>query len=227
VAQLTDQVLDARVALLQSQLREVELRLTAAEATDRVQAQMLRQQRGYFQSQLDEMRGRRAALAVAAPADGRLLLAAPGDLDGKYFKRGELIGYILDNDAALVRVIVPQSDIELVRENTTGVDLRFASAPMRALRVGEITREVPTATRQLPSVALASFGGGPIAVDPADEKHLRALEMVFQMDVPLPKGAGEHRIGERVYVRFEHGDQTLAWRIERSARQLFLRRFDL
>jgi putative peptide zinc metalloprotease protein len=227
VARMTDTVLDARVQLLATQLREVELRYNAAEGVDRVQTQMLRQQIGYFRSQLDEMRSRRRALAVTAPVDGRFLVAMPRDLDGKFVRRGELIGYVLNDDAASVRVIVPQSEIELVREDTRGVDLRFASRPMRMIHVRRISREVPTATRQLPSVALASVGGGPIAVDPTDEQHLRALEEVFQVDVKLPDGLRDHRIGERVYVRFQHGNRTLAWRISRTARQLFLRRFDL
>jgi putative peptide zinc metalloprotease protein len=158
---------------------------------------------------------------------GRVLVAKPQDLDGKFFRRGELIGYVLDDRAVSVRVIVPQSEIELVREDTLGIDLRFASRPMRVIHVDQVSREMPTATRQLPSVALATIGGGPIAVDPADDQHLRALEVVFEVDVKLPQGALEHRIGERVYVRFQHGDRTLAWRISRSVRQLFLRRFDL
>jgi len=227
VARLTDAVLDERVQLLRAQLREVELRLTAAEQSDRVQAQMLRQQIAYFQSELNDARARRQALVVATPVAGRFLVSMPRDLDGKYLRRGELIGYALDEAAASVRVIVPQSEIELVRDDTRGVDLRFASRPMRVLHVDQVTREVPTATRELPSVALSSVGGGPIAVDPSDEKHLRALEVVFQMDVKLPEGVHEDRIGERVYVRFRHGDHTLAWRISRTARQLFLRRFDL
>jgi putative peptide zinc metalloprotease protein len=227
VAQLSDPVLDARVQLLVTQLREVQLRYTAVEQADRVQAQMLRQQIVYFQSQLDEMRTRRKGLSMAAPVAGRFLVSMPNDLDGKFMRRGELIGYVLNDDAASVRIIVPQSEIELVREDMRGIDLRFASRPMRVLHVGQVTREVPTATRQLPSVALASVGGGAIAVDPTDEHHLRALEVVFQMDVKLPEGARDHRIGERVYVRFQHGNRTLAWRISRTARQLFLRRFDL
>jgi putative peptide zinc metalloprotease protein len=227
VAVMTDPVLDAKVALLRSQLREVELRYTAAEATDRVQAQMLRKQIAYFQTQLDQARSRRDALTIAAPGDGRFLIEMPADLEGKYLKRGELIGYALDDAAVSVRVIVTQSEIELVRDDTHGVDLRFASRPMRVVHVGQVTREVPTATRQLPSVALASTGGGPIPVDPSDDKHLRALETVFQMDVKLPPGQQIYRVGERVHVRFEHGGRTLAWRISRSVRQMFLRRFDL
>jgi putative peptide zinc metalloprotease protein len=227
VAVLTNAVLDARVDLLRTQLREVELRYTAAEQSDRVQSQMLRRQISYFQSQLDEARARRKSLSVRAPSSGRLLVPAPADLTGRFLRRGDLIGYVLDDDDATVRVIVPQSEIELVRDGTLGADLRFASDPMRQVHVAGFTREVPTATRELPSVALGSFGGGPIAVDPSDDKHLRALEVVFQVDVKLPAGADDHRIGERVYVRFQHANRTLAWRLSRTARQLFLRRFDL
>ena len=227
VARLRDRVLDARVDLVTSQLHEVELRYTAAEASDRVQAEMLRQQIAYFRSQLDDMRARQKALDVTAPVAGRLLVSTPGDLVGKFTRRGDIIGYVLDDAAASVRVIVPQPEIELVRDDTHGVDLRFANHPMRVVHVRQVSREVPTATRQLPSEALGSFGGGPIAVDPADEHHLRALEVVFQVDVKLPEEMGDHRLGERVYVRFQHSDRTLAWRIARAARQLFLQRFEL
>jgi putative peptide zinc metalloprotease protein len=232
VAVLADPVLDARVDLLRTQSREVELRYTAAELADRVQARMLRQQIAYFQTELDEARSRQAALRLTAPSEGRLLLTRPTDLNGKFLRRGELVGYVLDPHAVTIRVIVPQSEIELVRDDTKGVDLRFASDPGRVLHAPEVSREVPTATRQLPSVALSTLGGGPIAIDPTDDQHLRALEVVFQVDVKLPPDAIDagdmgRRIGERVHVRFAHGGKTLAWRISRTMRQLFLRRFDL
>jgi hypothetical protein len=51
--------------------------------------------------------------------------------------------------------------------------------------------------------------------------------VVFQLDVKLPPGTPPLRIGERVYVRFAHEDRSLGWRVARSARQLFLKRFDL
>ena len=227
VARMTDDILAARIQVLQAQLRELELRLTAAETVDRVQTGMLRQQIGYLQYQLQDARSRYQALNVTAPVHGRFLVSMPGDLAGRYLRRGDLIGYALDDNAAMVRVIVPQSEIELVRDDTRAVALRFASRPMHELRVSQISREVPTATRQLPSAALSTVGGGAIAVDPSDEHHLKALEEVFQVDVPLPPGTGERRVGERVYVRFEHGNRTLAWRIGRTVRQLFLKRFEL
>lgn len=227
VAHLTDTLLDAHVRVLQAQVQEVALRLNAAEQSDRVQTQMLRQQLAYFRSSLNDAQTRQKALDVTADVAGRFMVAEPQDLHGKYLRRGELIGYTLNSDDTLLRVIVSQSDIELVRDDTHGVDLRFASRPMKVLHVAQVSREVPTATRELPSVALSSFGGGPIAVDPGDDQHLKALEMVFQVDVRLPPAAHPYRIGERVYVRFQHSDRTLAWRLARTLRQLFLRRFDI
>jgi putative peptide zinc metalloprotease protein len=227
IMQLTDTLLDAHVRVLQAQVREVSLRLTAAEQSDRVQAQMLRQQLAYFRSNLADALSRQKSLNVTAHVAGRFEAARPQDLHGKYLRRGELIGYAFDSNAAILRVIVPQSDIELVRDDTHGIDLRFASDPEQPLHVEQVSREVPTATRHLPSVALSTFGGGSIAVDPTDDQHQKALEVVFQVDVKLPPRDVPYFIGERVYVRFEHTDRTIAWRIERNMRQLLLRRFDI
>ena len=37
--------------------------------------------------------------------------------------------------------------------------------------------------------------------------------------------AQRYTVGERVYVRFEHGNETIADQVWRSLRQLFLRQF--
>jgi putative peptide zinc metalloprotease protein len=227
VARMSDPLLGDRVQLLQAQMQEVSLRYAAVEYADAVQAAMLREQLVYFTSQLKEARDRVAALQVRSPASGKLLVSLPQDLDGQYLRRGELIGYVLDARRATIRVIVPQSEIELVRDDTHDIGLRFASDPLRAYSVPAIAREVPTATRQLPSAALSTAGGGGIVADPADEKHLRAMEIVFEMEVPVPADVTVERLGERVHVRFGHGTRTLGWRLARSIRQTFLRRFEL
>jgi putative peptide zinc metalloprotease protein len=227
IGEISDPVLAAKARLLEAQLQEVRLRYDAALQNDRVQAAMLRSQIAYFTSSLQDARARIDALKMTTPVAGTFLVNAPQDLPGRFVRRGDLIGYSLDGTAAIVRVIVPQSEIALVRDDTRGIELRFASDPMGVLHVDHALREVPTATRQLPSEALATTGGGPFELDPNDEKHQRALEVVFQLDVKLPEGMRAQRIGERVYVRFSHEDRSLGWRVARSVRQLFLKRFDL
>jgi putative peptide zinc metalloprotease protein len=124
---------------------------------------------------------------------------------------------------ATARVVVPQSDIALVRDRTEAVEVRLSR------RVGEtfpavISRQVPAATDRLPSRALGTAGGGRVPVDPHDPEGLRTLERVFQLDVALPQEAAVAEIGGRVYVRFDHGSEPLAAQGYRALRRLFLRR---
>jgi putative peptide zinc metalloprotease protein len=87
-----------------------------------------------------------------------------------------------------------------------------------------IVREVPAASDRLPSLALAQAGGGEVALDPASTREPKTLQRHFEFEIELPsaRAAG---IGERVYVRFEHGTETIADQVWRSVRQLFLRQF--
>ncbi len=94
--------------------------------------------------------------------------------------RAELIGYIANDKTSTIRVLVPQSEIELVLDDTAGVDLRFVSRPMKVLHVNHVSREVPAATRQLPSVALSTADGDPIAATRGDDKHLPRLRWFFR-----------------------------------------------
>jgi putative peptide zinc metalloprotease protein len=224
---MRDPLLEARVRVLEAQLSEVRLRLFAAEDRDKVQAQAFQQQMSYFNSELTEARRRRDALVLTSPASGQLLLSLPEDLPGRFLRRGEIVGYVVDGKAASIRVVVQQTEIELVRRDTRAVAIRMASDPLVQYRSPAIAREIPTATHELPSPALSVFGGGDLSVDPTDEKHVKSVETLFQLDLALPEGISVDRLGERVYVRLDHGGRTIAWRIGRLVRQSFLRRFEL
>jgi putative peptide zinc metalloprotease protein len=98
-----------------------------------------------------------------------------------------------------------------------------------AERLGEIVevrivRETPAGSTTLPSRALGAAGGGDIAVRATDERGLTAAEKVFQVDLGLPKDLEIAGVGERAYVRFDHGAEPLALQWLRSGRQLMLSR---
>jgi putative peptide zinc metalloprotease protein len=97
----------------------------------------------------------------------------------------------------------------------------WQAAPMSS----RILRQVPAATRQLPSKALGSSGGGQIALDPRDGSGLEALEQIFVLDLQLPLTETTGYLGRRVAVRFDHGSEPLAAQWYRSLRQLFLSHF--
>jgi putative peptide zinc metalloprotease protein len=123
-------------------------------------------------------------------------------------------------------VVVSQSDVDLVRQRNRGVEIRFAEK-LEEVFPAVIKREVPGALEHLPSTTLSSVGGGDIAIDPSDREGLRPLEKMFQYDVEPVEATGNVKIGGRVYVRFDHGFEPLAYQWYRSLRQLFLRRFNV
>ena len=227
IARLSDALLQDRAAIMQAERQEVALRYEAALGHDEVQAKMMGEQVAYFDASLKDLASRIDQLSIASPASGTFLASFAEDLPGRILKRGDLLGHVVASRDASIRVVVPQSEIELVRQDTHGIGLRFAHDPFTVLHVPAVTREVPVATRTLPSLALSVPAGGPISVDPSDPKKLQSIEVVFEMDLPLPAGVAIDRLGEKVAVRFDHGMRPLGWHIERSLRQLFLERFEL
>ncbi|CAX24833.1 protein of unknown function [Methylorubrum extorquens DM4] len=224
LAALEDPSLDSRVAVLEAQLAELRLRYDAARLGDRVQAQILQEQIASTQEILRVYRERQAGLIVRASQAGRLIVPGAVDLPGRYLRRGERIGYVLTADDPVVRVVVPQTDVDLIRSRTQGVAARLAEKP-EEVRAGSILREVPGAQQEIPSLALATQGGGTIAVDASNPQKPVALQSIFVFDVQLAGGLPFNVLGERVYIRFDHGAEPIAWRALRSLRQVFLSQF--
>lgn len=165
-----------------------------------------------------------AALAIDAPGDGVFLTGDTNDAVGRFYEQGALVGYVTDLNRPTVRVILSQSDIGLVRDQTERVTVRFAERPATVYGA-TITRRVPGAVSELPSAALGARGGGPFAVDPADEKGTRPSESVFEFELSVPTDVT--RFGGRAYVRFDHGSEPLGQQWYRRLRQMFLSRFSV
>jgi putative peptide zinc metalloprotease protein len=221
---LDDPILKGRVAVVQTQLEEMKLRLDAAKQIDRVQAEVLQEQVQRLTSTLADYRKREADLTIAAQQDGRFVLPRAEDMPGRFFKRGELLGYVIGANDLVARVVVAQTDVDLVRQKTAKVDVYFAEDLQRSVPA-RIRREVPSALSDVPSLALTTQAGGPIALDPAKTQRPQALFSWFQFDVDLLEPVPPRLAGARVYVRFDHGKEPIAWRILRTARQFFLGQF--
>ena len=224
--QLDDPALGGEVAVLEAQRAAYRLRLDSVRMTDRVQANILREQIRQIESKLEHDRKRQADLQLEASHSGRLVLPLAADLPGRFVHQGDLLGYVIGDRDPVVRVVVPQSDVDLVRQRTLKTDVRFADEMGHVFKA-EIAREVPAAQSALPSLALSTRGGGNIALDPTQSDAPRALETQFQFEVHVADAGAARFIGNRVYVRFDHGAEPIAWRLARSLRQVFLKRFNV
>jgi putative peptide zinc metalloprotease protein len=222
----SDPLLPAQIKVLEAQLHELEAVYDNEVVTDRVKAEITKEEIRNVQAQLDDARQRAWELTVRSPSKGVFVIPMAEDVPGRFVRRGELLGYVLDRSTTTARVVVSQSDIDFVRQQTTGVEIRFPERINQCLPA-LIRREVPAATDQLPGRALSQEGGGEIAIDPRDMLGTKAFQKVFLFDIELPACEGLYNVGGRVYVRFDHGEEPLVWRWYRGLRKLFLRRFDI
>ncbi|MDF2234973.1 peptidase M50 [Albimonas sp. CAU 1670] len=223
---LEDPSLDARIEVLEAQRRELELRLGAARVLDRVQADALAQQIEHVEGALALAAARRDALVLRAPQAGAFVSPHSAEMPGRFLPKGAEVGYVVRPEELVLRVIVPQSSVDLLRTRPGPVSVRFASDP-EAARDARVLRQAPAASHELPSLALAARGGGTLAVDPSDPEGQRLLRSAFQLELATVEPAPSDRVGERVFVRFDHGSEPVAFRLWRATRQLFLASFDV
>jgi putative peptide zinc metalloprotease protein len=217
-----DPSLEARVAVLEAELRELRARRHAERTTDQVKAQITLEEIATAAAALARAREQIGEVIVRSPAHGSFVTPRPADLVGRFVSQGDLIGHVVGSDIATARVVVRQSDIARVRDRTEAVEVRMSGCVGRVLPA-RISREVPAPTDRLPSRALGTTGGGRIPVDAEDPDGLRTLETVFQLDLELPPETAVSEIGGRVYVRFDHGSEAVGVQGYRALRRLLLR----
>lgn len=221
-----DPLLVAQVRVLESKLIELRAIYDFQILSDRVKAEMTQEEIKHITEKLRDIREREQDLTIRSETEGTFIVPMPQDLPGRFLKRGELVGYVLERSTVSARVVVAQADVDLVRQRTHKVQLRFPETLSKCL-TGIVQREVPAATDQLPGRALTQDGGGPIAIDPRDRLGVKAFQKVFLFDIEIPGYEGFYNPGGRVYVRFDHGKEPLPWRWYRALRQLFLKKFNV
>jgi len=210
------------VEVLEARLREHEARYNAWLAKDRVQANVTKDVINTLQAELKDAKERQQKQIVMSPLDGEFVLPRTEGVQGKYVSQGDVLAYVTDSRVSIVRVVIEQGDIAKVRDSTKSIELRLSDNVTKKF-TGMVMREIPAAMDVLPSPVLGSSAGGRILTDPADASGEKALQKFFQMDVALPIDAKLNFFGERVYVRFKHEAEPIAFQLYRAVRQLFIR----
>jgi putative peptide zinc metalloprotease protein len=225
VLETFDRALDAQLDAQQARVDELDVRLASERFTERARAAVTQQALEAERAALDRLLDEAARHRLQARIDGRLSLQRAGDLQGRFLRNGDVVGYVDPGGRRVVRVVVPQEDIDSVRLNVRAVSVRIASAPEEVLAAA-LVREVPAGMDQLPSRALALEAGGPFAMDPRDPQGGKTLNRVFQFDVDTAQEITAP-VGTRAFVRFDLQPLPLGLQAWRQVRQLFLSRFDV
>ncbi|MEO8627566.1 MAG: PqqD family peptide modification chaperone [Betaproteobacteria bacterium] len=222
---LSEPLLKTRLQMLEAKHDELQARYDAELVYNRVRTKSTASELGAVEAELNRTRDRSSRLTVVSPMDGRLVMARDQDMPAQFVHQGQTLAFVMDGRKLSARVIVSQQDVDLVRSRTQRVQVRLSDDLSRVV-TGTIKREIPAATADLPSMALSVEGGGNNALDPREKSGSKALQKFFEFELELPAQKTVN-FGGRVYVRFEHGSEPLAYRWYRGLRQVFLKRLSV
>jgi putative peptide zinc metalloprotease protein len=221
-----DPTLEAQVRLSKAKVAELEAAYAGEFVSDRAKANIIREQMVGEQVAFDRIRERAEGLVVRAGTDGVFISPQADNMPGRYYHKGDLLGYVVEKGQPLARVVVAQDAVDMVRVATDRVTVRHVHRA-DTVSEGRIVRQAPGGIEYLPSRALSTEGGGLIATDPRDQKGAKVLQRMFQFDIELMDNSDAPFFGERVYVRFTHEMEPLGLQWYRSIRLLFLSHFNI
>ena len=227
VIESVDPELTTKIRVLRGRETELVAKLESVRFTDRVEAVVTETELAAIRTEHAREEHRAVLLQARAGIDGFFVMARPDDAPGRYFKRGEILGYTLPlNGARVVRATIPQENVDLVRHGVLTARIKLADRMDHPI-LARASREVPAGKDKLPSAALGTSGGGSTMVDPRDEHGMTALSRVFQVDLELSTPIPEAGFGGHAYVRFDHEWEPLGDQLWRRIRQLLLSRVEI
>ena len=224
MARLQNEPLRADLQRVQAQLQRQEVDRAGSFDHDAARAATADENAARLRAEEVRLTTQVEQLIVRAAIDGQVMLRdTPREL-GRWLEQGHTLARVLPPGAPIVRALIHNDDIELVRAAPGKVRVALATAAPTVL-VAQPGRVQPQATSALPTAALGDSAGGTIALDPADARGMTAREPRFQLDLTLPAGVAVP-VGTRALVTFTHGSASLARLAARAWRGAFLRHFE-
>lgn len=221
ILKLENLELETRQDILLARLEEASARQKEILLQDRTQSEILKAKVSAIDAELKDVQAQLRNLEVTSATQGVVSLPLANDLPGRFVKRGEVIGYVADLRQVSARVVIPQSDIDAVRNNTRSIKVRLKSRPDEIL-AAQFLRELPQATDRLPSRLLGSGAGGDVAVDARDVSGVQTISNIFQVEIALPMRNSGNYLGQRIYVHFIYDPDSLGSQLLREIKQFML-----
>ena len=206
-----------------AQLDAMRARLEAERAASPASAQRAREQIVQSEALLARLDRQLADLVVRSPATGRFTPSDPRPLEGRYVEQGTTLGYVVDKaDPVLLRIVVPESAVDLIRERRRSVEVRFPHLPDKTF-TARIERQLPSLDDVLPSPALSSLGRGPFQVDPTKPEELRSITRFAVFEAKVVNPPPNLMIGASADVRIDLGWAPLLVQVSRPVLQVLLK----
>ena len=217
----TDPELSLRERELLARVDELDAHAVGLSTRDPASHTGLLAERRATDAALADVRERIAASRRTAALDGRFDALGTSELTGRAVARGDIVGYVVPPRERTVRVALDEGAVGRIDTALERVELRVDGAGGRSrVHRSSILARTPRASRELPSAALGTRGGGEHPVEPTGDGR-RALAPLFDMELAWPEAAGAGAVGAHVGVRFVHAPTPLAPRLLAALRRAF------
>ncbi len=211
--------LERDIAQTQAQLQEYQDRLNASRADDPAQARIEEDALGAVREHLAQLEHKKAELTIRAPINGVLIAPTLNEYGQRRFiQPGEEIAKVAQSDHLILRVLLEQTEAELITSKVNKTLVRFSGDLGTVVTASGKPRMMGGATRDLPSPALAQPGGEEEQVDPRDPT--KSMTEQFVLEVPVNNPGQKYYPGQRAYVRFTLESRPLIWQWGRKFYQL-------
>ncbi len=226
IIELHDPFLQTKSSISKARVRELKSRYRAERMENSYKVGIIKEELEVAQSELKYILNKQDSMTITARSAGTLIIPEADDLEGRFVRQGELLGYILDKPLSTIRMVVSQDYIGQLRQHVENIKVRFAR-DINQEYSAKIIRQAPEATNRLPSAILSTQGGGKLLVMPNDRNELQVKHKVFVVDLEFDPEQQKIALGTRAHVRIYHGGEPLAKQIFRRIRQVFLRQFNV
>ena len=176
---------------------------------------------GVLRAELDELLQDRDNLTLVAEMDG--LWDAPdiSDYMGRFVRKGDSVGILLDTTSFDFLAVVEQENVSrLFAAEPRGVTIRLNGDAFTELKTDSVN-VIPTAQDKLPSSALGWMGGGEVETH-SNGYSEQTAEPVYLVRAELPQESKESVLmlhGRSGKIRFDLGKSPIAMQAIRKARQ--------
>ncbi|MCP4414531.1 MAG: PqqD family peptide modification chaperone, partial [Gammaproteobacteria bacterium] len=139
-----DPLLSSRVKILRTKLRALKARYNKEIHSDRVKAKITKAEMSTALTNIEMEEEKLDELIITSPTDGVFVLPNEVDMPGRFLKKGTLVAYVLEMHKPLIVAVVSQSDVDTVRQNSIGTEVRFVEHLERTCSA-TIKQETPEA----------------------------------------------------------------------------------
>ncbi|WP_168195173.1 hypothetical protein [Shewanella sp. SNU WT4] len=162
--ELEDETLITSQKTLFARLNELKTQQASERKESRVRGDMIATDIDAVSAELAQINSRIKGLLVRSPAAGRFVFNDPDELRGQFVHQGDVLGYIIQDKQPMVRAVISQKSVGLLRTKPLSIEVMLADRLGVAIPA-TIIREVPAGSTKLPHAALGVLSGGDITID--------------------------------------------------------------